>query len=156
MSIDWSTITTTPITTPYRGPFGGNVVLYFPAAEPQPRNLSLLSLAAIQGCIFPERSNDGSSAGIQAPGTAAARLCSPAVEMRSYVHDRENTQRPLSDDLEGCLLRRESHSARPAKNGERRPSLETAPNQETNSVAQALISATLAGAMFAFRRGLKS
>ena len=76
MSIDWSTITTTPITTPYRGPFGGNVVLYFPAAEPQPRNLSLLSLAAIQGCIFPERSNDGSSAGIQAPGTAAARLCS--------------------------------------------------------------------------------
>src|SRR5512133_2363885 len=51
-------------------------------------------------------------------GTAAARLCSPAVEMRSYVHDRENTQRPLSDDLEGRLLRRESHSARPAKDGE--------------------------------------
>jgi hypothetical protein len=152
VSIDWSTITTTPITTPYRGPFGGNVVLYFPAAELQPRNLSLLSLAAIQGCIFPERSRRQFCRNPGAGNRSRAPLF-PVAEMRSYVRDREKTQRPLSDDLEGCLLRRESHSARPAK---KRPSLETAPNQETNSVAQALISATLAGAMFAFRRGLKS
>jgi ferritin-like metal-binding protein YciE len=37
--------------------------------------------------------------------------------------------------LKDVYYAEKAHSARPAKNGERRPSLETAPNQETNSVA---------------------